>query len=77
MNWIKKLIPAYISIKSLYTIEQERLLSKELSTLFELIDNDEYINARSTLTLLKLKYGDSVADLSRAEAILNFLTTID
>jgi hypothetical protein len=27
--WIKKLIPAYIQIKSLYTIQQEKILDKE------------------------------------------------
>lgn len=72
MNY-KKLIPAFIQIKSLYTIEQEKILDNELTFLFNLIDNDELENAGKELLVLKNKYGDTVPELSKAQAMLNFL----
>lgn len=73
--WIKKLIPAYIQIKSLYTIQQEKILDKELTNLFHLIDTDEYDAAKRVLEILRKKYGDIVPELTRAETMLHFLTT--
>ena len=51
--WIKKLIPAYIQIKSLYTIQQEKILDKELTNLFYLIDTDKYYDAKRVLETLR------------------------
>jgi len=73
MNW-KKLIPAYIKIKSLHTIEQEKILDEELGELFGLIDNDKYDKAKNVLSKLHEKYGDTVPELSKASAMLTFLT---
>lgn len=72
MNW-KKLIPAYIQIKSLYTIQQEKILNNELVFLFELIDNDKYGEAEIELNKLKLKYGDTVPELAKASAMISFM----
>lgn len=74
MNW-KKLIPAqtYIKIKSLYTIEREKILNSELTELFGLIDIDEYNKAEVLLNELKLKYGDTVPELSKASAMISFM----
>lgn len=73
--WIKKLIPAYIQIKSLYTIEQEKILDNELTFLFDLIDDDKYNEAKKELHKLKAKYGDTVPELSKASSMLSFLTS--
>lgn len=72
MNW-KKLIPAYIQIKSLYTIQQERILDNELTVLFGLIDDDRYDEAEIELNKLRLKYGDTVPELSKASAMISFM----
>lgn len=72
MNW-KKLIPAYIQIKSLYTIQQEKILDKELHILFNLIDIDKYDEAEIELNKLRLKYGDTVPELSKASAMISFM----
>lgn len=70
---IKKLIPAYIKIKSLYTIQQEKILDNELTFLFGLIDNDKHYEATKELHKLKEKYVDLVPELSKASAMLSFL----
>jgi len=73
--WIKKLIPGYIQIKSLYTIQQEKILDKELTNLFYLIDTDKYYDAKRVLETLRKKYGDIVPELTRAETMLIWLTS--
>lgn len=74
MNW-KKLIPAYIQIKSLYTIQQEKILDNELHILFNLIDIDKYDEAEIELNKLRLKYGDTVPELSKASSMILFMKT--
>lgn len=74
MNW-KKLIPAYIQIKSLYSIQQEKILNLELTFLFGLIDDDKYDDAEVELNRLRLKYGDTVPELSKALAMITFMKT--
>jgi len=74
MNW-KKLIPVYIKIKSLYTIQQEKTIDKELVELFDLIDSDKYDEAEEVLNKLRLKYGDTVPELSKASAMISFMKT--
>lgn len=74
MNW-KKLIPVYIKIKSLYTIQQEKTIDKELIELFDLIDSDKYDEAEEVLNKLRLKYGDTVPELSKASAMISFMKT--
>lgn len=46
MNWIKKLIPASIQVKSLYTVQREKTIDSELTILFGLIDDDKYVEAK-------------------------------
>lgn len=72
MNW-KKLIPVWVKIKSLYTIEQEKILDNELIVLFGLIDDDKYDEAEAELNKLRLKYGDAVPELTRASSIISFM----
>ena len=74
MNW-KKLIPVYIQIKSLYTIQQEKILDNELTVLFRLIDDDKYDEAEVELIKLRLKYGDTVPELAKASAMVSFMKT--
>ena len=72
MNW-KKLIPAIIQIKSLYTVQQEKVLDKELHVLFGLIDDDRYDEAEVELNKLRLKYGDTVPKLAKASSMISFM----
>lgn len=72
MNW-KKLIPAHIQIKSLYTIQQEKILDNELTVLFGLIDDDRYDEAEVELNKLRLKYGDTVPELAKASSMISFM----
>ena len=72
MNW-KKLIPAYIQIKSLHTIQQENILDNELTVLFRLIDSDKYDEAEIELIKLKSKYGDTVPELAKASSMISFM----
>jgi len=73
MDWIKKLIPAFIQVKSLYTIQREKTIDNELTVLFGLIDKDKYVEAEKELIILKAKYGDTVPELSKASSMLSFL----
>jgi len=38
MNWIKKLIPAYLEIRSLYWVEYGQRMDQELEEIFKNID---------------------------------------
>lgn len=45
MNWIKKLIPAYIEIRSLYWVEYGKKMDCALKEIFGAIDNEKYEEA--------------------------------
>ena len=49
MNWLKKIIPAYIEIRSLYWVEYGKTMDAALKEIFHQIDEDNYDNA---LTLI-------------------------
>jgi predicted ATP-binding protein involved in virulence len=44
-----------------------------LNSLFSMIDSDEYENARKVLSTMRKEFGDNLPELSKAEAMLNFL----
>lgn len=52
-------------------------VENRLQTLFGFIDNDEYEKALEKLKQMRLEFGDNLPELSKAESMLNFLTSKD
>ena len=82
MNWIKKLIPAYIEIRSLYWIEIEREIDNDLVAIFNKIDEDNYKNAKSLIEDFRRKWDgkkypewieETYAQICRAQSMVDFL----
>jgi hypothetical protein len=84
MKWIKKLIPAYIEIRSLYWVEYGKQLDADLKEIFNLIDEDKYKEAHELIDIFDKKYNQSfvpywvairIAEIYRAKSMLVFLET--
>lgn len=84
MNWIKKLIPAYIEIRSLYWVEYAKILDADLREIFNMIDEDKYKEANELIEIFDKKYNQGfapewvdmlIADIYRAKSMLVFLET--
>ncbi len=82
ISFFKKLIPAHIEIRSLYWIQYEKSMDKELVLIFEKIDSDEYENAKELIEKFHENHSQStvpfwvakkMAEIYRAESMLNFL----
>ena len=52
-------------------------VEEKLRSLFSLIDNDEYVKATEKLTQMRKQFGEHLPELSKAEAMLNFLKDSD
>lgn len=83
-NWIKKLIPAYIEIRSLYWVEYGKQIDSDLKDIFNLIDEDKYKEAHELIDIFDKKYNQGfnpewidilIADIYRAKSMLVFLET--
>lgn len=79
---IKKLIPAYFEIRSLYWVQYEKKMNEELKSIFEKIDVDDYPAAENLINKFDSKYnqgkvplwiGIKMAEINRAKSMLNFL----
>jgi hypothetical protein len=84
MNWIKKLIPAYIEIRSLYWVEYAKKVETDLREIFNLIDEDKYKEAEYLIKIFDKKYNQSlvpkwvgfrIAEIHRANSMLIWLQT--
>ena len=53
MNWLKKIIPAYIEIRSLYWVKYEKQMDKALDDIFYQIDTDDYKKAQELIDVFK------------------------
>lgn len=53
---------------------RDKNVDKELELLFSSIDEEHYEDAQSKLLEMKEKFGDNLPELSKAEAILGFMT---
>ncbi len=53
-------------------VPRDLRIDKELTTLFDLIDNDKIKEANNLLKKLKNRFDDKLPDLAKAEAMLNF-----
>ena len=56
MNWIKKLIPVHIEIRSMYWVQYEKEMSQDLVAIFQSIDNDDYNRAKELIASFESKY---------------------
>lgn len=82
MNWIKKLIPAYIEIRSLYWIEKSTVMNNELYEIFHKIDQSDFSAARLLIEQFEKKYEgikfpdwvcEIYSQIHRANSMLVFL----
>jgi len=58
---------------ALNTTPRSREVDEELTKLFDLIDADDFADATTLLNSMKVRFGDSLNELTKAEAMLNFL----
>lgn len=56
---------------------RDESVDKELELLFHYIDEENYADARTKLSEMKEKFGDNLPELSKAEAIVSFMTDTD
>jgi hypothetical protein len=56
---------------------RNRQVEEELARLFELIDNEEFDNARIAIEVLEEKLGTAEPELTRASSLIRFLEGID
>jgi hypothetical protein len=79
---ITKFIPWGFKIKSLYWVKKEKEIGQEIIALFDLIDTDQYKEARTLLMILWDKWcgegpvwfhKEHVSQLVKAESMLDFL----
>lgn len=84
INFIKKLIPVEIKIKSLYWKEKEKEMESDLQKIFNKLDIDDYSNIPSMIYDFRKKWGSiflpswlsiKSTEITRAEAMYDFLTT--
>lgn len=81
-SFFQKLIPASITVRSLYWTNYVNEMNKELGVIFDLIDKDEYTKARLLLNEFEDKHCQSsvpvwvaieMVKMRGASAMLDFL----
>jgi hypothetical protein len=82
MNWLKKLIPSYLEIRSLYWVEHGKRMNIKLMSIFNAIDEDDYIKAKDLIEEFELVFTQNgvpnwiaikYAEIYRAKSMLTFL----
>jgi hypothetical protein len=82
MNRIKKLIPAYLEIRSLYWVEYGQRMDQELEEIFKNIDEDNFVQAQDLILSFESTYsqngvpnwiGVKFAQIHKAQSMLHFL----
>lgn len=68
---IKKLIPAYFEIRSLYWVQYEKAMNEELKSIFEKIDIDDYSAAENLIKMILFKSSNSISNVFTIN-IINF-----
>ena len=59
MNWLKKLIPVYLEIRSLYWVERGKQMDTKLGYIFDAIDEDNYVKAKELINEFELEFTQS------------------
>jgi hypothetical protein len=82
MKWLKKLIPRYLEIRSLYWVEQGKLMDIKLGIIFNAIDEDNYMTADALIKEFESEFtqngvpnwiGIKYSEIYRAKSMLTFL----
>lgn len=82
IDWLKKIIPSYIEIRSLYWVEYGNRMSFDLGKIFDSIDNDNYEEAEKLINDFEKTYKQSgvpnwvaleYSQIYKAISMLNFL----
>jgi hypothetical protein len=63
MNWIKRLIPAWIEIRSLYWVEYGKEMDVALHEIFLAIDDDRYDEAQELIDQFEERFNQSEGPL--------------
>jgi len=83
MDWIKKLIPAYIDVRSLYWVRHEKKMDLALGDIFDAIDKDDYEKAKILIKEFESTFSQGgvpnwvakkYAEIYRAKSMLSFLS---
>lgn len=81
-NWIKKLIPAYFEVRSLFWVQCGNEMNSRLMQIFRCIDDDNYELAEIMIRNFESDFTQSgvpdwiaeqYADIYRAKSMLSFL----
>ena len=56
MNWIKRLIPVWIEVRSLYWVEYGKEMDSDLSKIFGAIDDNRYAEAQELIDKFESRY---------------------
>jgi hypothetical protein len=84
MNWIKRLIPAWIEVRSLYWVEYGKEMDAALHKIFGAIDDDRYDEAQELINEFESRFNQSdgpfwcgikYAEIYRASSMLVCLRT--
>lgn len=59
MNWLKKIIPAYIEFRSLYWVQYGAKMELALEVIFDNIDNDNLEEANKLITEFESQFTQS------------------
>jgi hypothetical protein len=82
LNLLKKYIPVYIEIRSLYWIEIGKQMDVKLELIFDAIDTDDYVNAENYIVEFESEFtqsgvpnwiGVKYAEIYRAKSMITFL----
>lgn len=82
MNWIKKLMPAKIEIRSLYWVSIQKEMDADLVVIFGKIDEDKYEDAKTLIEGFRQKWDGkkypewiegTYAQICRAQSMVDFL----
>jgi len=82
LNLLKKYIPVYIEIRSLYWIEIGKQMDVKLELIFDAIDMDDYVNAENYIVEFESEFtqsgvpdwiGIKYAEIYRAKSMITFL----
>jgi hypothetical protein len=82
MNFIKKLIPAYIEIRSLYWVEYGKRMDEKLERIFKEIDNENLTLVKELISNFEFQFTQSgvpnwiavkYAQIYRAQSMVNSL----
>lgn len=83
MNWIKKLIPGFIEVRSLYWIQYNAKMERALVGIFAALDDDQYDKARDLILEFKKNFSQqnvphwvalNYAEIYKATSMYSFMT---